>query len=40
MSMSLERISVITYPFPSVLEEDELSILPPEFTACSRTTKD
>jgi len=40
MSMSLERISVITWPFPRVLEEDELSILPPEFTAYSRTTKD
>ena len=38
--MSLERISVITWPFPRVLEEEELSILPPDFTACSKTTKD
>ena len=38
--MSFERISVMTWPFPRVLEEEELSILPPEFTAYSRTTKD
>jgi hypothetical protein len=27
-------------PLPTVVEEEELAILTPEFTACSSTTKD